>query len=80
VRQSWRGVVPVKLTEGKINSDLTESFIGTKHYFKCCNLVLYYLQDFMSLLNSPATALAVGSGLTDLRLEYRKVTARVTGW
>ena len=42
-------------------------------------MVLYYLQDFMSLLNSPVFALAVGCGLTDLRLEYRKVTARVTG-
>jgi hypothetical protein len=70
VRQSWRGVVPVKLTEGKKNSDLTESLIGIKYYLKCCNLILYYLQDFMSLLNSPASALAVGSRLTDLRLEY----------
>lgn len=31
LRQSWRGVVPVKLTEGRINSDLAEKFIGTKH-------------------------------------------------
>jgi hypothetical protein len=34
----------------------------------------------MSLLNSPESALAAGSGLTDLRLEYRKVTARISGW
>ena len=30
-RRSWRGVVPVKLTERRKNSDLTESLIGTKH-------------------------------------------------
>jgi hypothetical protein len=34
----------------------------------------------VSGLNSPESVLAVGSGLTDLRLEYRKVTARITEW